>query len=99
MTRSPEGAPSSSLAARISTVADGHAGTLDLTALRLQLIDEALARGLTWAQLGTLYGMTGPELKRNIHKLRAKVRQEQHAQAELGSGHERRRDPDRRVHR
>ena len=67
----------SSLAARISTIADGHAGTLDLTALRLQLIDEALARGLTWAQLGTLYGMTGPELKRDIHKLRAKVRREQ----------------------
>ena len=72
----------SSLAARISTVADGQPSTaLDKAVLRLTLIDEALTRGLTWAQLGTLYGMTGPELKRTIHKLRAKVRQEQHAQA------------------
>ena len=78
---SPSADEDSSLAARISTVADGHADPLNLTALRLQLIDEALTRGLTWAQLGTLYGMTGPELKRTIHKLRAKVRQEQHAQA------------------
>ena len=70
----------SSLAAKISTVADGHAGPPDLTTLRLHLIDEALTRGLTWAQLGTLYGRTGPELKRAIHKLRAKVRREQLAQ-------------------
>ena len=70
----------SSLAARISTVADGHANPLDKAVLRLNLIDEALTRGASWAQLGTLYGMTGPELKRNIHKLRAKVRQQQLAQ-------------------
>ena len=80
MTHPATGDQDSSLAARIRTVADGHAAPLDLTALRLQLIDEALTRGLTWAQLGTLYGMTGRELKRTIHKLRAKVRQEQAAQ-------------------
>ena len=77
---SPPGGQDSSLAARISTVADGQADPLNLTVLRLTLIDEALARGLTWAQLGTLYGRTGPELKRTIHKLRVKVRREQLAQ-------------------
>ena len=80
MTHPAAGDQDSSLAARISTIADGQASAPDLTVLRLQLIDEALDRGLTWAQLGTLYGMTGRELKREIHKLRAKVRQEQHAQ-------------------
>ena len=72
----------SSLAAIVSTIADGKAVTpLDKNTLRLQLIDQALALGITWATLGRLYGTTGPELKRDIHKLRAAVRREQHAQA------------------
>jgi len=65
----------------ISTVADGKAVTgLDKAVLRLHLIDQALDRGLSWAQLGSLYGMSGPELKRDIRKLRAQVRRQQHTQ-------------------
>ena len=68
----------SPLAAMISTLADGKAITvLEVAALRLRLIDQALDRGLSWAQLGRLYGVPGPELKRDVHKLRAQVRREQ----------------------
>ena len=78
MSEPAAGDQDSSLAAMISTVADGQDGAaLDKAALRLHLVDEALARGLSWATLGSLYGVSGRELKREIHKLRAKVRREQ----------------------
>ncbi len=78
MTPSPGGDQNTSLAAMISTLADGQPVTvLEVAALRLHLIDQAIARGTSWAQLGRLYGTSGRQLKRDVHKLRAKVRREQ----------------------
>ena len=77
---SPEAAPEegSPLAAMISTLADGKPVTvLEIAALRLHLIDEAIGRGTSWATLGRLYGTSGRQLKRDVHKLRAQVRREQ----------------------
>ncbi len=72
----------SPLAAMISTLADGKPVTaLEIAALRLHLIDEAIARGTSWATLGKLYGTSGRQLKRDVHKLRAQVRREQLTQA------------------
>ena len=72
----------SALAAMISTLADGKPVTvLAVAALRLRLIDEAIGRGTSWATLGRLYGTSGRQLKRDVHKLRAQVRREQLTQA------------------
>ena len=68
----------SPLAAMINTLADGKAITvLEVAALRLHLIDEAIGRGTSWATLARLYGTSGRQLKRDVHKLRAQVRREQ----------------------
>ena len=83
MTPAADENQASSLAAIVSTIADGKAVTpLDKNTLRLHLVDQALARGITWATLGRLYGISGRQLKRDIHKLRANVRREQLTQAQ-----------------
>ena len=65
----------SPLAAMISAVADGHLLTaLDKAQLRLAMVGEALGRGLTWAQVGAVYGKSGREMKREVHRLEVKIR-------------------------
>ena len=61
----------------VSTLADGNTPTtLGHDTLRLQLIDQALERGIPWAVIGrALGGVTGPEAKKDARKLRTRVRQ------------------------
>lgn len=67
----------SSLAAMIGTVADGKPATaLDKAMLRLKLVKQAKDRGLSWAQIGSLYGVTGREMKRDVHALDRRVQRE-----------------------
>ena len=67
----------SSLAALIGTVAGGQPVTpLDKAMLRLKLVHQAKGRGLSWAQIGSLYGVTGREMKRDIHALDRRVQRE-----------------------
>jgi hypothetical protein len=62
----------------ISSVADGQPVTaLDKAVLRLKLVRQAQDRGLSWAALGAVYGKSGREMKRDVHKLTARVRREQ----------------------
>ena len=83
MTLPADGNQDSPIAAMISTLADGKpVSHLEIAALRLHLIDQAITRGTTWAALGKLYGTSGRQLKRDVHKLRAKVRREQLTQAD-----------------
>ena len=74
---STEAEQDSPLAAMISTVREGQLVTsLDKAILRLQMVQQAQDRGLTWAQIGSVYGMTGREMKREVHKLTARVQRE-----------------------
>lgn len=67
----------SSLAATIGTVADGQVATaLDRDMLRLKLVMQAKDRGLSWAVIGALYGVTGKEMKRDVHALDRRVQRE-----------------------
>lgn len=67
----------SSLAAMIGTVAGGNpATTLDRDMLRLKLVQQAKDRGLSWADIGALYGFTGKEMKRDVHALDRQVQRE-----------------------
>ena len=67
----------SPLAAMISTVAEGQPVTaLDKALLRLQLVKQAKDRGLTWTQIGSLYGKSGKEMKREVHTLSKRVQRE-----------------------
>lgn len=67
----------SSLAALIGAVADGQPVTpLGKDMLRLSLVRQAKDRGLSWAQIGSLYGVTGPEMKRDVHALGRRVHRE-----------------------
>ena len=76
MTPAPE-EQDGSLAALIGAIADGQPATaLDKDLLRLKLVRQAKDRGLTWAQIGTLYGVTGKEMKRDIHALDRRVQRE-----------------------
>jgi hypothetical protein len=64
-----------SLAAMIGTVAEGQQATsLDKAVLRLQLVRQAQDRGLSWAQIGSVYGLSGREMKREVHHLARRVR-------------------------
>ena len=66
-----------SLAALIGAIADGQPATpLDKDLLRLKLVHQAKTRGLSWAQIGTLYGLTGKAMKRDIHALGRRVQRE-----------------------
>jgi len=66
-----------SLAALIGAIADGQPATpLDKDLLRLKLVHQAKDRGLSWAQIGTLYGLTGKAMKRDIHALGRRVQRE-----------------------
>ena len=67
----------SSLATLIGAVADGQPVTdLDKDMLRLSLVRQAKDRGLSWAQIGSLYGVTGQEMKRDIRALGRRVHRE-----------------------
>ena len=67
----------SSLAALISTVAEGKPLTaLEKARLRLGMVDQARETGLSWAAIGSVYGMSGREMKREARKLRERVRRE-----------------------
>ena len=75
-----------SLAALIGAVADSqHATPLGKAILRLQIVKQAKDRGLTWAAIGTVYGLTGREMKRDIHKLSLRVQQELRTAQNRGS--------------
>jgi hypothetical protein len=66
-----------SLAALIGALADGQPVTrLDKDLLRLKLVHQAKDRGLTWAQIGSVYGLSGREMKRDIHALDRRVQRE-----------------------
>jgi hypothetical protein len=66
-----------SLAALIGAIADGHPATpLDKNLLRLKLVHQAKNLGLTWAQIGSVYGLTGREMKRDTHALDRRVQRE-----------------------
>ena len=66
-----------SLAAMIGVVADGQPATaLDKAVLRLRMVKEAKDRGLSWAAIGSVYGLSGREMKRDIHHLDLKVQRE-----------------------
>ena len=68
----------SSLAALISAVAEGKPLTaLEKKQLRLKMVNEARQRGLTWADIGMVYGASGREMKRQARKLEEHVRREQ----------------------
>jgi len=42
----------------------------------LRTITEAQAQGKTWAEIGATLRMTGPEAKKEAHRLREQVKQE-----------------------
>jgi hypothetical protein len=69
----------SSLAAIISTIADGQTVTaLDRDILKLKLVDQAQENGVSWDIIArVLRYPSGRQAKRDIHRLRAKVRREQ----------------------
>ena len=74
MTAPPE--QDSSIAAMISTVADGYPADADEKAvLELSLITRLLENRATWAQIGAVQGVSGREAKRRAHKLRLRVQQ------------------------
>lgn len=66
----------SPLAAMISAVADGKPLTnLDAARLRVLMADQAIERGLTWAQIARVYGYpSGKQAKKMIHGLRDRVK-------------------------
>jgi len=66
-----------SLAAMIGGVADGRPATdLDKAVLRLRMVKEAKDRGLSWAAIGSVYGLPGREMKRDVHRLDERVQRE-----------------------
>ena len=67
----------SPLAALMAAVADGKPVTaLDKAVLRLKVISGAKERGLSWAAIGSVYGRTAKEMKRDAHKLAARVKRD-----------------------
>ena len=67
----------SGLAALIGAVADGNPVTpLGAGMLRLRLVKQAKDRGLSWAQIGALYGVPGKEMKRDVRALGRRVQRE-----------------------
>ena len=69
----------SPVAAMVSSIADGHPVTpLDRDILKLNLTAQALENGVPWAVIArALRYPSGREAKRDIHKLRARVRRAQ----------------------
>ena len=64
------------LAAMIGAVADGQPVTaLDKAMIRLKVITQAKER-LSWAAIGSVYGLSGKEMKREAHNLRVRVQRE-----------------------
>lgn len=64
----------SSLAAVISTVAEGYPADADEKAvIEVALITRLLEGKATWAQIGAAQGVSGREAKRRAHKLRIAV--------------------------
>lgn len=47
---------------------------LDVARARVEAVDTALKAGATWAAIGTVYGLTGPEAKKRVHGLREQVK-------------------------
>jgi hypothetical protein len=76
MTAPAEQEPASPLAAMISDVADGKPLThLDRDILKLKLVDKAQKDGASWAVIArALKYPSGREAKRDIHKLRDRVK-------------------------
>ena len=67
----------SSLADLIGAVADGNPVTpLGAGMLRLRLVKQAKDRGLSWAVIGALYGVSGKEMKRDMRALDRRVQRE-----------------------
>ncbi len=71
-------AEDSPLAALISAVRGGQPLTaLDQARMRLLMTDQALERGLSWAQIATAFGYpSGKQARKIIHDLRARVQRE-----------------------
>ena len=68
-------AEDSPLAAMVSAVAGGKPVTaLDIARARVEAVDEALKRGVTWAAIGAVYKISGREAKKKIHGLREQVK-------------------------
>ena len=76
---SPAPEEDSSLAAMFGTLADGQPVTaLDRDLLKLKLVDQALENRVPWAVIAAVLGSaSGRQAKRDIHRLRAKVRRGQ----------------------
>ena len=67
--------PASPLAAVVSAVAARKPVTaLDIARARVEAVDQALSRGVTWAAIGAVYGISGPAAKKKIHGLREQVK-------------------------
>jgi hypothetical protein len=67
----------SGLADLIGAVADGNPVTpLGADMLRLRLVKQAKDRGLSWAQIGALYGVSGKVMRRDVHALGRRVQRE-----------------------
>ena len=65
----------SPLAAMISAIAGGKPVTaLDAARARVEAVDQALKAGASWAAIGAVYGLTGPEAKKRVHGLREQVK-------------------------
>ena len=65
----------SPLAAMVSTVAAGKPVTaLDVARARVEAVDEALGKGVPWAAIGAVYGISGREAKKKINGLREQVK-------------------------
>ena len=65
----------SPLAAMISAIAGGKPVTaLDVARARVEAVDEALKAGASWAAIGAIYGISGPEAKKRVHGLREQVK-------------------------
>ena len=65
----------SPLAAMISAIAGGKPVTaLDVARARVEAVDTALKAGATWAAIGSVYGLSGPEAKKKVRGLREQVK-------------------------
>ena len=74
MTPPTAGEQDDALAFIAGAIADGKPVTpLDKAILRLRLVRQAQDRGLSWAQIGSVYGISGKEMKREIHHLARRV--------------------------
>ena len=65
----------SPLSAMVSAVAGGKPVTaLDVAKARVEAVDQALKAGASWAAIGSVYGISGPEAKKRVHGLREQVK-------------------------